>query len=244
MLKKQNPMFKKKRQFFLLYLSTLCWAVMWLMYSISFLDIFYALNVVSLWRLDAHWKIFRKLSHLAEVQATPRLRILDPDVHPHGVESNGRRSAEFSSNVEGSVSKNQQTRVNHSGTFSDKFPRSKRLRTVLMLNASDTCNPVTGYKIPSMVSFPSYCIEARSFLTFLWQKRSLLFGQMLTNIVQTGRSNMSDATSWVRRTAKNKSIRQRKEKKIVPRLQDQTSLSLLQGFFLWGRKEKKKKFNK
>lgn len=54
----KKQMFKRRTTFTPLFLCPLCWAVMWLLYSISFLDIFYALNVVSLWRLDAHWKIF------------------------------------------------------------------------------------------------------------------------------------------------------------------------------------------
>ena len=47
------------KSLFFLY-SVLCWAVLWLLYSIFFLDIFYALNVVSLQRLSVHCKITQK----------------------------------------------------------------------------------------------------------------------------------------------------------------------------------------
>ena len=52
------------KSLFFLYSSVLCWAVLWLLYSIFFLDIFYALNVVSLRRLDVHCKITQKTSCL------------------------------------------------------------------------------------------------------------------------------------------------------------------------------------
>ena len=48
------------KSLFFLYSSVLCWAVLWLLYSIFFLDIFYALNVVSLRRLGVHCKITQK----------------------------------------------------------------------------------------------------------------------------------------------------------------------------------------
>lgn len=192
-LKKQNQMFKTNRHFFpSLSLCPLCRAVMWLLYSISFLDIFHALNVVSLWRLDAHWKIYWEHSHLAEaeVQVMPQLCILDSNIYPPRlfVEGNETCLAEFSWNVDvvdDSCSWIKAETNRHLLIFLAFFSEITSwwiflwlgLLTASMLNANDTCNSVIGYKNSQYGFFSLLLHQGKVFYDFLLTNSFAFLGQ-------------------------------------------------------------------
>lgn len=147
MLKKKTkaPLFPS------LSLCPLCWAVMWLLYSTSFLDIFYALNVVSLWKAGCTLEdlmgtfTFSRGSNDASTQMFIQPRVF--------VERDEMRM--FS--VDDSVAGSKQEADRHLWIFlaffflfslksnADESPRSYGLLIASMLNTNETCNSVIGY---------------------------------------------------------------------------------------------------
>lgn len=124
---------------------------MWLLYSTSFLDIFYALNVVSLWKAGCTLEdlmgtfTFSRGSNDASTQMFIQPRVF--------VERDEMRM--FS--VDDSVAGSKQEADRHLWIFlaffflfslksnADESPRSYGLLIASMLNTNETCNSVIGY---------------------------------------------------------------------------------------------------